>query len=151
MHAATFATHCFNLYSSNPLSVSPPSCHLWYAPDNLHTRLSLQSMLASWTGDLTRLPLHVIDPLCSLASGRSLRLCKLPSFQHARLPLVHARPPSSAEFHLQSIVLVSMESSRLQQSPCPSQRCLQMPLESVPVGPLSCCNAYPMTILSVLL
>ncbi|THX99210.1 hypothetical protein D6C98_09633 [Aureobasidium pullulans] len=88
--------------------------------------------MPSLTGDLTRLPLHVIDPLCSLASGRSLRLCKLPSFQHARFPLVHARPPSSAEFHLQSIVPVSMESSRLQQSPCPSQRCLQMPLESVP-------------------
>jgi len=60
MQMATLATNCFDLYSSNPLSVFPPSCHLWYAPDNLHSRLSLQSMLASQTGDLTRLPLPAI-------------------------------------------------------------------------------------------
>ncbi|KAI5243452.1 hypothetical protein E4T43_04143, partial [Aureobasidium subglaciale] len=103
------------------------------------------------TGDLARLPLHAIDPLGFLASGRSRPgYANYLRFSMPDSPRPCSSPPP-AEFHLQPTAPVSIPSSRLHTCPCLSQCCVQISQSIVFLIFLLCCNAFPRTVCSVLL
>jgi hypothetical protein len=89
--------------------------------DNLHPRLSLQSMHASRiaiTRDLAPCFL-AIDPLRHWRPGVGFGHAIWLRFSMPKDPSSKLVPTPSAEFHLQPAALVSVPSPQLQTHPCP--------------------------------